>query len=268
LSEQLAANYGPIVRKKQLDIRSLDMSQGRCSMRKLLIAMFLVLSLAVGLQGADEDRSGAIEGVVTYEDGAPVRGATAYAHPADRPIAGIVPHADTDENGHFVIRQLWLGKFRVSAKKEDEAYPELTFAFNVGMTKEVVLSESSPAADVSLRLGPKAGIVTGTVTDAATGNLLYPCAELKWKAKPQHSVSGTGLVSHEYRVLIPPDTDVMLKVWVDGYKTWFYPGAVDERFATAIRLQPGEELRLDIQMQADSGNLVNCPAGHGTPKNH
>jgi len=251
-----------------MDIRSPNVPTSGASMHKFLIATFLVLSLTVGLQSADEDRIGSIEGVVTYEDGAPVRGATAYASPADRPLMGIMPHADTDENGHFEIQRLWLGKFRVSAKKEEEGYPELTFAFHEGMTKEVVLSESNPTTGVSLRLGPKAGIVTGTVTDAATGNLLYPCAELKWKAKPEIFVRGTGLVSHEYRVLIPSDTDVMLKVWVDGYQTWFYPGVVDERSAKAIRLQPGEELRLDIQMQPDSGGLVNCPAGHGVLKNH
>ena len=134
------------------------------------------------------------------------------------------------------------------------------------MSKEVALTESNPTADVSLRLRPKAGIVTGTVTDAASGNLLYPCAELKWKSKPEVFVSGSGLVSHEYRVLIPSTRDVMLMVWVDGYQTWFYPGVVDEVSAKAIRLKQGEELRLDIQMQPDSSSLVNCPAGHGMLK--
>src|SRR5215470_15487212 len=154
-------------------------------MHKVLIATFFVLSLTVGLQCADEDRIGSIEGVVTSEDDTPVRGATAYASPTDRPMTGIVAHAETDANGHFVIRRLWLGKFQVSAKKEEEGYPDLTFSFHMGMTKEVALTESSPTADVSLRLGPKAGIVTGTVTDVSSGNLLYPCAELKWKAKPE-----------------------------------------------------------------------------------
>ncbi len=92
-------------------------------MHKFLIATFLVLSLTAGLQYTDEDRTGFIEGVVTYEDGAPVRGATAYAYPTDRPVFGIVPHADTDENGHFVIQHLWLGKFRVSASKETKDTP-------------------------------------------------------------------------------------------------------------------------------------------------
>ncbi len=72
-----------------------------------------------------------------------MRGATAYATPADRPIMGIVPHADTDADGHFVIQRLRLGKFRVSASKEEEGYPELASNFHVGMTKEVVLTQSN-----------------------------------------------------------------------------------------------------------------------------
>jgi hypothetical protein len=246
-----------------MGIRSFNVPTTGASMHRFLIATFFVLALTVGLRCDGEDRIGSIEGVVTYEDGVPVRGATAYASPADRPIVGFVPHADTDENGHFVIERLWLGEFRVSAKKEEEGYPELAFAFHVGMTKEVALTESNPTARVSLRLGPKAGIVTGTVTDAATGILLYPCAELWWRAKPQISVGGTGLVSHEYRVLIPSNTDVMLKVSVDGYQTWFYPDVADEASAKAIGLKPGEELRLDIQMQPDSRTVVGCRPGHG-----
>jgi hypothetical protein len=234
-------------------------------MNKFLVAAFFVLFANITLRSADEDRIGSIEGTVTYEDGRPVRGATAYATPGDRAIAGILPHAETDENGHFVIRRLWLGKFMVSAKKEDEGYPEPTYAFQVGMTTEVNLTASNPIAGVSLRLGPKAGIITGTVTDVTTGSLVYPCAKLSWKDRPNIFVEGTGLVSDKYRVLVPSDKDVMLKVWVDGYQNWFYPGVADQEAAKALRLKPGEELRLDIKLQPDSGRLVECPAGHGVP---
>jgi hypothetical protein len=155
-----------------------------------------------------------------------------------------------------------LESFECLQKRKEEGYPELAFNFHVGMTKEVALTESNPTAGVSLRLGPKAGIVTGTVTDATTGNLLYPCAELWWKAKPEIFIGGSGLVSHKYRVMIPSDRDVTLKVWVDGYQTWFYPGVVGERSAKPIRLKPGEELRLNIEMQPDSSRVVGCRAGH------
>src|SRR5215472_8581719 len=118
-----------------MDIRSPKVPIGGASMCRFLMVTFLVFSLTVGLQCTDQDRIGSIEGVITC-DGAPVQGATAYARPADRAFTGIVPHADSDENGHFVIQRLWAGKFLVSAKKEDEGYPELAFSFYEGMSKE------------------------------------------------------------------------------------------------------------------------------------
>lgn len=62
-------------------------------------------------------KGGRIEGIVMYDGGKPVKGATAKAFPLDRGLAAKVPSADTDEFGHFKINHLWPGKFYVSAKK-------------------------------------------------------------------------------------------------------------------------------------------------------
>jgi hypothetical protein len=47
----------------------------------------------------------------------------------DGGLAGKVPSADTDELGRFQISRLWLGKFQVAAKKEDEGYPDTNSGF-------------------------------------------------------------------------------------------------------------------------------------------
>ena len=44
-------------------------------------------------------------------------------------MAAIVPSAETDELGHFQIKHLWLGKFAVTAKKEDEGYRDTSSGF-------------------------------------------------------------------------------------------------------------------------------------------
>jgi len=113
---------------------------------------------------------GLIEGTVYYEDGSPAIGATVYSHPMDRAMAAIVPHAKTDEAGHFAILHLWLGKFAVGAEKVDEDYPNMTMQFySDGKFETVILTSAHSAATVSIRLGPKAGILIGTVADAVTG---------------------------------------------------------------------------------------------------
>ena len=32
-------------------------------------------------------------------------------------------------------------------------------------------------------------------------------------------------LTQKYRVLVPSDRDVMMKIWHEGYLPWYYPGA-------------------------------------------
>lgn len=110
----------------------------RVSFHKTTIrfALALALSASVNLQGGNlgaqsESPAGLINGTVLYEDGMPVRGASVYAVPLGRPLAAIIPHADTDAAGRFSIHifRSWFGKFAVAAKKEDEDYPDMSSQF-------------------------------------------------------------------------------------------------------------------------------------------
>jgi hypothetical protein len=78
---------------------------------------------------APDGYRGSVSGTVTDEDGRIVVGATAYAHPNDRPMVGIVPQSQTDPTGRFEIRRLSWGRYFVSAAKKDEAYPEMLSEF-------------------------------------------------------------------------------------------------------------------------------------------
>lgn len=226
----------------------------------------IVLSLCAQLAGivvlanADAD-NGLIEGTVRYENDDPANGATVYASPMDHAIAGIVPHAKTDENGHFIIPHLFLGKYAVGAEKLNEEYLDTTKQFySDGKFDTVTLTSGHPLASVNIRLGPKAGILTGTVSDAVTGAPLDPCVEFRRAKNPGNFLSGTGLVNAQYRVLVPSDTDILMKVWYGGHKPWYYPGTTDKAQSRPVNLKPGEETRLDIRLEPD----LNAPtAGCG-----
>jgi hypothetical protein len=72
-----------------------------------------------------KENRGLIDGVVTYEDKKPVKGATVYAVPLGRPMGAIIPHAETDESGYYAIQisRSWFGKFAVAAKKGGRKLP-------------------------------------------------------------------------------------------------------------------------------------------------
>jgi len=200
---------------------------------------------------AEEDK-GVIQGTVIYEDGNPVNGATVYASAMFGLGAGITPNAKTDETGHFVIGHLSLGKYAVTGEKQDEDYPRMVDRFyNSDKFETVTLTSQHFTASVTVRLGPKAGVLFGTVADALTNAPINPCAEFQRAKEPNNRVVGTGLVKAKYRVLIPSNSDVLMKVWYQGHTSWYYPGTIDKTQSQPLNLKPGEEKELDIRLEPD-----------------
>jgi hypothetical protein len=228
-----------------------------------IVLTLCALLAGVGVRASTNENTGLIEGTVAYENGSPVSGATVYASPMERPFQGIVPHSTTDETGHFAIHHLWLGKYGVGAEKLDEDYLNMTNQFySDGKFETVNLTLHRSAATVTIRLGPKAGILSGTVSDSLTGAPLNPCVEFRRARNPGNFLSGSGLVNAKYRVLVPSDTDVLMKVWYGGHKPWHYPGTVDKAQSRPINLKPGEEAKLNIRLEEDRDAP---PEGCGMP---
>ena len=134
--------------------------------------------------------------------------------------------------------------------------------YSDGKFETVSLTSRRSAATVSIRLGPKAGILTGTVSDAVTGAPLNPCVEFRRAKKLGNFLSGTGLVNAKYRVLVPSNTDILMKVWYGGHKPWYYPGTTDKAQRRPVNLKPGEETNVEIRLEPDRDAL---PGGCGMP---
>src|SRR6267143_297756 len=240
------------------------MSQ-RTAVISLSVAVGLVLSIQQSRLNAipkPKDDRGLIDGIVAYEDKKPVKGATVYAVPLGRPMGAIIPHADTDETGYYAIHipRSWFGKFAVAAKKEDEDYPDMSKQFySDGKFETITLTSGHPAETVIIRLGPKAGVLLGTVADAVSDAPLSPCVEFRRVAEPSNFLSASGWVKPRYKLLIPPDAEIMVKISLDGYKTWYYPGTVDQTAAKSVRLAPGETKTVDIRLEPDAEVKTGCP---------
>ena len=237
----------------------------RTAVISLSVATALVLSIQhstlVAVPKPKDDR-GLIDGIVTYENRKPVKGATVYAEPLGRPMGAIIPHADTDETGYFAIHisRSWFGKFTVTAKKEDEDYPNMSWQFySDGKFETISLTSKHPAETVIIRLGPKAGVLLGTVANAVSNAPLSPCIEFRRASEPNNSLSASGWVKPQYKLLIPSDSDILVKISLDGYKTWYYPGTVDHAAAKSVRLAAGEKETIDIRLEPDAEVKTGCP---------
>jgi hypothetical protein len=82
------------------------------------------------------------------------------------------------------------------------------------------------------------------------------------------SASGAGLVNANYRVLVPSNTDVLMKVWYRGHKSWYYPGTTEKAQSRPLNLKPGEETKIDIRLEPDpTAPLEGCGMPVGTVVN-
>lgn len=234
---------------------------------KNLLAIVFLLSAIFPTQA---QRYGSIRGIVVNEDGNPVKGAgviaTSTGPMAERPLATrLAKRHLTNDAGNFVIEGLQFDEYVVTAYKEDEDYPELFGAWLQFYKKPaeptVKLTMQVPAATVVIRLGPKAGVLAGEISNASTGAPIHACAGFKLLSAPDFD---TGYqVSSHYRLLIPADADITLKFWWDGYKPSYYPTG-DQKVADtgafhptpSIRLKPGEEKTINIQLQPDESTPI------------
>jgi len=215
---------------------------------RFVIVVWLLSSLAMAAE-----HPGVIRGLVVDESGVPVAAVQVSIDAMDGlPRLAPVRMAETDKNGHFSIDNLELGSYKVFAKKESAGYPDMSYAFysNQIFTTATLIA-NSPAADVSLRVGPKAGTVWGLVTDSATNKPVATTFTLRRVDLPDEWVS-IGQRS-DYRILIPSSTKVSLEVSAPGYKVWQFPRDAGTAGGSLLDLAPGEQKRIDIRLQPEAG---------------
>lgn len=107
--------------------------------------------------------------------------------------------------------------------KEDSGYADTGLGLRCNNAYPiVVLTEDSATADVTLNLGPKAGVLElEPVTDATTGNAIRLAAiRLKCAENPDFYIYTS---AYQRRFLVPPLTQVLIEITAEGYKPWPSP---------------------------------------------
>jgi hypothetical protein len=114
---------------------------------------------------------------------------------------------------------------------------------------EIDVSETNKTVTLDLTLTVKAGVLVGTVANSETGDPLDANVEFRSTTDPRRSLSGSGLTNARFRVLVPSDTPVVMKVSKPGYDDWFF---TRDGVITPIQLGPGETLELEIKLRKAS----------------
>lgn len=205
---------------------------------------FLAIAFLTAAQSKDLGE-GVIQGVVLGEGGQPVRRAKVHAELKGVPMTTAIRYVETDESGFFLIDRLDFGNYYVAAMKEEEGYGDSDFSFfNDKPLPTAQISAEHRFADVVVHLGPKAGILTGTISDASTGKPIPAGFELV-QVKDRNKWMGTS-AAPKFRVLIPSSKEIEVKVSAHGYETWVYSDPATT--SPVLRMEPGSEIHLDIQL--------------------
>jgi hypothetical protein len=224
-------------------------------MQTMWLTLLLVASLPAFAQTADPSPpEGTISGTVLDEHGEPFKGVQVCTYMRGAPSGSREARGDcpatTDEAGQFSIHHLAMRAITVEAIKLDDGY--VAFA-GTSVKGEVTLTPDQPSATVVLKLGPKPALILPSVTDISTGKSVL-VFQVVWtisnRDKPENNYSGGQTISQlNERALVPPNKYLVLTVSASGYKRWVYSDPSDPSRPATIRLQPGEEKELLVQLE-------------------
>ncbi len=211
-------------------------------MKSLVVLVVAAGSLLAHSQTQQQSVTGEIKGIVTDRNGTPISAATVYAVPQGLAIDDAIPRSvKTDRNGAFDFRGGFrFEAYKLYARKDADAYPDPLDSFYADAKAEVPsvdLTQSHPSATVAVKLGQRAGVISGRVIDASTGAALK--ARLGFEDSDGHGHSV--LVDGNYRILVPPGKDVTLMV------TLVEATSVRSQLPVApLRLEPGQYIYMDL----------------------
>ncbi len=121
----------------------------------------------------------------------------------------------------------------------------------VGFSPLVEISQQRPKSSVTVILGPRSGVISGTVKDAVTGLPLSATFHLWRIAEPGAWIRTSA--GSPYRMLVPAGIRVGLEVTAPGYQTWRYfeSGAGNE--PSTLKLESNQQVTIDVVMLPTQG---------------
>ena len=202
--------------------------------------------------------SGTVSGVVTDGNGQPLVHCIVELKNVVPAAHWHSPEARTDDSGYFVITNLPFGTYLVGTSSQvKDGYPNSLYALYSGSARpRVTLTPEAGSANVNIIRKDRAARITKvnvidggtgkriTVTDPNSGNILESASIEITRAENEKFGLQTGVAAPV--LFVPAQVPVIVKVWAQGYSTWYYGGAADREHAKPLVAQAGDEITLDV----------------------
>lgn len=216
----------------------------------LAIAVLLLSVAFVEAQTAGKPQAHAgIVGTVLDEQGHPLKNIAVHA--VLEQTGMYMSTVDSNEAGHFMIENLEPGTYSIFGESDADAYPDTALRFYPNENPIKVTLGNFGDATIVLVLGPRAGVLCGTVLDKTTGKTIIsqhaPHFIVRKISNRADSIEFVGPA--KFRWLIPPATEVTLEVFAEGYKPWVYAEPSSPLTPLPFRFESGEEKTLNIRLE-------------------
>jgi hypothetical protein len=188
-----------------------------------------------------------IAGTVLDERAHPLK--NILVHAVSEKTGMYMPTVDSNEDGHFVIENLEPGTYSVFGESDSAGYPNTALSFYPNENPTKVTIGNFGEANVVLVLGPRAGVLCGTVLDRTTGQAIISQTHFIVRKISNRDDAIEFAGPAKFRWLIPPATEVTLEVVAEGYKPWVYAETSSPSTPMPLRLDSGQEKILNIQLE-------------------
>ncbi len=200
-------------------------------------------------------QTGEIVGRVLDDKGQPVSEATVSPVKINFSFSSVSPIVKTNINGEFKIKDMDLGRYKLSVSKEEDGYPDVGSIFYYGASAtmpQVIVLGSKTTPKVLVKLGPKTPAITGRVMDAVANEPVpNVIITLRRVDDPKHFLL-TGpndlRVKGKFKILVPP-VPFTIEVKALGYEDWTYSSDGTGKHKDALKLEREETKKLTIALR-------------------
>ena len=202
----------------------------------------VLLALGLGLAASPSAYAqGSVRGKVVDAHGRAIVGAQLHASKDGEVSASAIQYVTSSDKGEFLISNLPLGSYRIFGKKEDEGYGDNSFEFySDHLPPHVQITTEAADVEVTVVLGPKGAILSGTIVEDASGRPRVASAILRKTKDPSKPIGIE--VNANFRILIPAGEDISIKLVSADHESWTNEGA-------PLHLEPGTTKVINVRLR-------------------
>ena len=216
------------------------------------LALLILSVIAQGQTARQMTAGGQITGTVMDQHGRPLQ--TIAVHAFREETRMYMPTVVTDKAGRFTVDDLEPGTYELFGENEAADYPNTALSFYSKEEPTPIALARGESAKLTLVLGPRAGVISGTVVDRSTGKPVGCAHAIHFIVTnvydPEDSIEFMGPA--HFRWLIAPKTEYTMEVTAEGYKTWSYGNPLDLSGPLPLQVDSGKERELTIELDPQS----------------